>query len=274
LHNPTMYISSTILLLPLLASADVTQEWIDRASGWFDKAKSFAPQQVFPEILDAGAAQVSAKEVQKISVQNWQRKLSPKPEGPEDWLIFVTGNRTCHGSCQNIEAQWNKSVPLLVASNNAPHLGVLNCDKQDQLCTAWAASVPSFWHLQIAQKSTPQAPSPIHITHLNSTTVTAQEILALHTEKKILEEDEFKGYMHPIDGELAKYQLLMPLGYVLWLFGSIPSWAFMIGISFFSRQFMSKKMQQPQGVPVAGAAGPAVPAPAHVQAGRVKPKKG
>lgn len=99
---------STLLLLPLLASAD-TQEWIDRASGWFDKAKTFAPQQAFPDILDAGAAQVSAKEVHKISVQNWERKLSPKPEGPEDWLIFVTGNKSCHNNCQNIEAQWNVS---------------------------------------------------------------------------------------------------------------------------------------------------------------------
>lgn len=102
-----MYLS-TLLLLPLLASAD-TQEWMDRASGWFDKAKSFAPQQAFPDILDAGAAQVSAKEVQKISVQNWERKLSPKPEGPEEWLIFVTGNKSCHNNCQNIEAQWNVS---------------------------------------------------------------------------------------------------------------------------------------------------------------------
>lgn len=97
---------STILLLPLLAAAD-TQEWIDKASGWFDKAKAFAPQQAFPDILDAGAAQVSAKEVQKITSQNWERKLAPKPDGPEEWLIFVTGNQSCHNNCQHIEATWN-----------------------------------------------------------------------------------------------------------------------------------------------------------------------
>lgn len=34
---------------------------------------------------------------------------------------------------------------------------------------------------------------------------------------------------------------------------------------------MSKRMSQ--GIPVQGAAGPAVAAPAHVQAGRAKPKK-
>jgi hypothetical protein len=98
---------STLLLLPLLASAD-TQEWMDRASGWFEKAKTFAPQQAFPDILDAGAAQVSAKEVQKISVQNWERKLGHKAV-PEEWLIFVTGNKSCHNNCQHIEAQWNAS---------------------------------------------------------------------------------------------------------------------------------------------------------------------
>lgn len=165
-----------------------------------------------------------------------------------------------------------KSVPLLVASKNAPRLGSINCDKQDQLCTTFGASIPSFWLLQLAQKGS-GAKSPLHIAHLNFTTVTTQEIVALHTEKKILEEEEYKGFLHPIDGELAKFGLLMPVGYVLWLFGTIPSWMFMIGISFFSRQFMSKRMAGTQGPPVPGAQGPAVPAPAHVQAGRVKPKK-
>lgn len=124
----TMYFSA-LLLLPLLASADLTQEWMERASGWFDKAKSFAPQQVFPDILDAGAAQVSAKEVQKISMQNWERKLSPKPDGPEEWLIFVTGNKSCHGNCQNIEAQWN-------VSNRCHKLGHSWLTLTQEICSA------------------------------------------------------------------------------------------------------------------------------------------
>jgi hypothetical protein len=30
----------------------------------------------------------------------------------------------------------------------------------------------------------------------------------------------------------------LPFGYFIWGIGAIPSWAFMIGISFFSRTFM------------------------------------
>lgn len=44
--------------------------------------------------------------------------------------------------------------------------------------------------------------------------------------------------MHPTDGWLAQYNLNVPLGYVIYAVGAVPSWMFMIGISFFSRTVM------------------------------------
>lgn len=69
------------------------------------------------------------------------------------------------------------------------------------------------------------------------TTVTAQDIVKIHTEKAYKEVDEYTGLFHPVNGTLAKFGLLTPLGYLMWAMGSIPSWAFMILISFFSRTF-------------------------------------
>jgi hypothetical protein len=68
--------------------------------------------------------------------------------------------------------------------------------------------------------------------------VTTLDIVKIHTEKTYLEQAEYKGAYHPIDGSLQKYGLLEPLGYLIWGFGSTPSWLIMIGISFFSRQMM------------------------------------
>jgi hypothetical protein len=84
----------------------------------------------------------------------------------------------------------------------------------------------------------------LHITHINGTTVSATEILKVHTEKTYLEQEEYTGFLHPIDGPVAKYGLTQPLGYVLWFFGTTPSWVMMIGISFLSRQIMSRRMNR------------------------------
>ena len=79
-----------------------------------------------------------------------------------------------------------------------------------------------------------------------------------------LETEEYTGFLHPVDGWVAQWGLTQPLGYVLWFFATTPSWVFMIGISFLSRQIMSRRMtrtldtrEQAQGAGAAagGAAG-------------------
>lgn len=50
--------------------------------------------------------------------------------------------------------------------------------------------------------------------------------------------EPYEGPFHPFDGFLAKVGATEPLAHVLYYIGKVPSWAFMIGMSFFSRQYM------------------------------------
>lgn len=70
---------------------------------------------------------------------------------------------------------------------------------------------------------------------MNHTTVTAEPIIAIHTEQKYLTAETYNGAFHPFDGWVAKAGLSLPLAYFLFGMGKIPSWAFMVGISLFSR---------------------------------------
>jgi hypothetical protein len=60
----------------------------------------------------------------------------------------------------------------------------------------------------------------------------------LHATKSWKEKTPYEGYFHPFDGQLAKLGLAVPIGYVFWVFAVIPSWLFMIVISFVSRNIM------------------------------------
>lgn len=122
----------------------------------------------------------------------------------------------------------------------APKLGYVNCDHQPILCSIWASGVPTLWHFQVpvAQPDQSKPATTLHIVPLNTTTTTTQDIVKIHTEQTYKEIPPYEGLFHPIDGWLAKLGLLTPLGYGLWAFALVPSWAFMIGISFLSRSFM------------------------------------
>jgi len=258
-----MRLSPILLLLPALAVAEDQKSFLDIAKGWFEQAKAYVPAAVptalssaLPSIspIDAGASAVAASKVEKININNYKRKLAPRPEGPTEWMVMVTGkNETCLGGCESANLRWNESVPLLSAIANPPHLGYLDCDKEQILCAVWMAGVPSIWHFTVPQATrgaTTQAPGQasgpthLHIKYLNSTTVSATDILRIQTEKTYRDEEEYTGFLHPIDGFVAKYGLTQPFGYVMWFFGTTPSWMLMIGLSFISRQIMSRRMSR------------------------------
>lgn len=48
----------------------------------------------------------------------------------------------------------------------------------------------------------------------------------------------YEGAFHPTNGWLAEYGLNVPLGYAIYYFSLVPSWAMMIGVSFLSRTMM------------------------------------
>ncbi|KIW18223.1 hypothetical protein PV08_02511 [Exophiala spinifera] len=268
-----MRFSSTLLLLPLLVAADQQVAFKDQAAAWFDKAKAYLPNAaaVVPNPIDAGAAQVADSRVEKINLRNWKSKLGPKLDTEEEWMVYMTGgNKSCFGRCGKVDLTWNESVPLLAAlpktaSSPPLHLGFVDCDKEAVLCTGWAASLPSIYHFMVPVQSNPPSKVPLRVIPLNLTSATVADIVAIpsNSKSRYLEEEEYTGLLHPFDGIVSQFGLLEPFGYLMWGLSTIPSWAMMIGISFFSRRIMNRRMQGPQaGTPAPAAAAPAAPRPA------------
>ncbi|OOF98206.1 hypothetical protein ASPCADRAFT_205468 [Aspergillus carbonarius ITEM 5010] len=239
-----------VALLPALAVAQEQVPLADRVQGWFNKAKSYlptatpvVPAAVVEKVVEK-AVKIQEKTVTPFNVTNWQSLLEPSSE-PQDWLVYVTGgNKTCFGRCDKADKSFNESVLLFSADPTSPNLGKLDCESNQVLCSAWGAGTPSVWHFQVpqAQLGEERAPTALHTVYLNTTTVTPETIYKVHSEKVYETTPAYEGALHPTDGWLAQNGLLLPLGYVIYGFSAIPSWLFMILISFFSRTFMNRRL--------------------------------
>jgi len=141
------------------------------------------------------------------------------------------------------------------------HLGTIDCEKEEVVCTAWGTTLPSIYHFTVPKKSDPQAKVPLHIVPLNLSSVTTADIVSIPSASKsrYLDFPEYEGAVHPFDGWMAQFNILIPFGYVMWGFGSTPSWMIMIAISFVSRQIMSRRMARTSGIPTPGEAAPPPP---------------
>lgn len=129
---------------------------------------------------------------------------------------------------------------MFVADPSAPNLASIDCEAEEMLCGAWGALTATIWVILVPQPLPDQSKGPTHITvhRLNTTTVTEDEITRLHTRKLYLGAPRYEGVLHPFDGWIAQYGLTEPMAVGLYYFSKIPSWAFMIGLSFFSRYFV------------------------------------
>ncbi|PYI22537.1 PTH2-domain-containing protein [Aspergillus violaceofuscus CBS 115571] len=242
-----MRLIQVLALAPALALAQEQVPLADRFQGWLDKAKAYLPAAtpVVPATVEevqkvVEQKKIQAKPVTQLNLTNWESILEPASD-PQDWFVFVTGgNKTCFGRCAQADKSFNESVLLFSADPTSPHLARLDCEANQVLCAAWSASAPSVWHFEVpqAQLGEGRAPTTLHTAHLNTTTVTPETIYKLHSEKHFEQTPAYVGLLHPTDGFFAKNGLLLPLGYVMWGFGSIPSWLFMLFISFFSRTFI------------------------------------
>ena len=171
-------------------------------------------------------------------------------------MVLVSGgNRTCLGHCGHLEAEWNKTAALLTAdpitANTAPQLGYVNCDDSPVLCAMWAARPVTLWYIQFPAvhvhsegyssstgDSFPSSETIVRVISLNLTTTTAEELLHIHTQKTFESAPVYDSIFHPFDGALAKNGIAVPVGYVIAGFSMIPTWAYMIAISFVSRNIM------------------------------------
>ncbi|KAI4241525.1 MAG: hypothetical protein L6R40_004504 [Gallowayella cf. fulva] len=247
-----MRLTTSLLLLPLTLTAAQQQKPLGQnLQSWFEKAKSYLPSapSAATSPLASTAAKAAANTVTPLTTENWKSVLSPSStdpsQGPEEWMIlFSGGNKSCYGRCAGVETAWNKSAALLAADPTAPKLAHVDCDRAAVLCTTWAAAVPTIWWVQIPVTGTEQSrpATTIRILGLNTTTVTAGDIVKIHREKTYEKKPVYEGALHPFDGWAAKMGLNVPLGYVLYGFANVPSWAFMIVISMGSRYIMSKRV--------------------------------
>lgn len=245
-----MRASTLLLALPALAAAQQQVPLMDQLKGWFNKATSSisnAPSSLsVPNPIASGAAKVAELKVSRLTVDNYKTVLQPgaatASPGIEEWMVFVTGgNKTCYGLCKRAEQAWNESAALIAAgSSHPPNLAVLDCETDGVLCNAWAMIPPQVLHMQLPQpladQSTPA--STVRAIPLNRTAVTPPQLAALHLQEKYKDVEPYDSIWQPIDGLLAKNNLALPIGYVIWAASLIPSWAFMIIVSFVSRNLM------------------------------------
>ncbi|KAK2768502.1 hypothetical protein FQN54_000357 [Arachnomyces sp. PD_36] len=268
-----MRVSTLLMLLPAIAAAQEQVPLMDQVQGqvqgWLEKAKAFLPSQPAAPVAEQQAGEeapaaastpdnkaVAEKPVVPLTLANWESTLSAsEEEGPQEWLVFITGgNKTCFGRCGVAEKAFNESVNLFAADATSPNLGYVNCEKEQILCSVWSAGAPCLWHFDIpvTAPGQPRPETPLHFKYLNATTVTPEKIYEVHAEKTYLNNPAYDGAFHPFDGFLAQNGLSLPVGYILYGFSVVPSWMFMIGVSFLSRTIMSRRAS-PAPRPQAGA---------------------
>jgi len=261
---------ASILILPLLAAAAQQDSPLEQAKAqaqyWFDKISSYIPNPNKGHLVEAATAKVGGKTLNSLTLNSWENTIRSSVKLtssiPEEWWVLVTGgNKTCYGVCGPVETAFNETAALFAFNPTAPHLAYLNCDNQPVLCNSWAAGPPTLWIMEVSA-----SPAPVNVRklELNTTTTTVKTFNDLDASKGWKQMPLYEGYFHPFDGLFAQYGLAQPLGYVFWIFALVPSWMFMIGISFLSRTMMSRRNAptRPAGAaPVAPPAGVRVGAP-------------
>jgi len=257
MHFPTV----TLLALPLLAAAVEEASPLDQAKAqaqfYFDKLLSYIPNPNKAHTPGTTAAAVGGKTLNILTLSDWETTIRSSVKStsttPEEWWVLITGgNKTCFGMCDKVEAAFNQTAALWAVTPSTPHLGYLNCEDQPVLCNSWGAGPPSLWIFEVSP-----APAPVIVRTkgMNTTTTTVKDFTDLHSSNSYKEITPYDGFFHPFDSPLAKYGLAIPLGYFFWIFTVVPSWLFMILISFGSRSIMGRRAGGPP--PVRAAAAPA-----------------
>ncbi|KAF3048013.1 hypothetical protein E8E12_006475 [Didymella heteroderae] len=262
--------TTAVLALPALALAEQQIPLLDKVKGFFNQATASVASVIpsAPSVpsapVEAAAAKAAAAVQHPLTLENWKEVLTVDPTvsapATQEWLIFVTGgNSTCYGFCGPAEKAWNASTAVIAAAPSSPKLGYLDCEKENILCNSWSIGAPSLIKFRIPKPLADQsAPVPEYrYKPLNRTSTTTETFKELVLQNKIDEITPYEGPFHPFNGVMQQYNLAIPYGYVTWGFAKMPSWLPMILISFFSRTFMSKRMN-----PGAAAQGGAAPAAA------------
>jgi hypothetical protein len=115
-------------------------------------------------------------------------------------------------------------------------MGYLNCDDQPILCNAWSTGTSNLYVFEMLPSP---APIDVYKKRLNLTTTTSDSLVKLQesgTKADFVLLDD--GWFHPFNGKAVEYGIAVPFGYIMWAFGLIPNWLFMLVVSFASRTMM------------------------------------
>lgn len=236
--------TASLLALPLLAAAAQQESPLDQAAAqakyWFDRISSYIPNPNKAHTPPAAAAKAGGKTLKVLTLNDWESTLrapiKPASTTPEEWWVLVTGgNKTCFGQCLEPEKAFNETAALWAVNPTAPHLGFLNCEDQPVLCNSWGAGPPALWIIDMVASP---APIDIRVKGLNISTTTVKTFTDLNSAEGKQSVAIYDGLFHPFDGPFAKYGIAVSIGYIFWAFAVVPSWMFMIGISFLSRTMM------------------------------------
>ena len=156
---------------------------------------------------------------------------------PGDPAHHRTAANTTTGHCGTVEKAFNETAAKFATLPGSPYMGILNCDDQPILCNSWSAGAGSIWSVKMLP---PPAAIDIYKKRLNLTSTTAEELVTLRTAEKNGKSDFIllDSWFHPFNGKVAELGLSAPYGYLMWVFGLVPNWMFMLVVSMASRSMM------------------------------------
>lgn len=245
-----MRFSSSALVAALPALAAAQDSPIDQYKAQFQdfigQMGSYIPNPGTYDPVAALEAKTGAMKLSTLTLENWQQTLyepvGPETTTPEEWWVLVSGrNKTCYGRCDKVETAFKETAAKFALLEQAPHMGYLNCDDQPILCNAWSTGTSNLYVFEMLPSP---APIDIYKKRLNMTTTTSEDLVKLYETGT---KDEFTlleaGWFHPFQGKAVELGIAVPFGYVMWAFGLVPNWLFMLVVSFVSRTMMSNRMQ-------------------------------
>ncbi|KAL6400695.1 uncharacterized protein AUP68_16409 [Ilyonectria robusta] len=240
-----MRFSSSALVAALPALAAAQDSPIDQYKAQFQdfigQMGSYIPNPGSYDPVAALEAKTGAMKLSTLTLENWQQTLyepvGPETTTPEEWWVLVSGrNKTCYGRCDKVETAFKETAAKFALLEQAPHMGYLNCDDQPILCNAWSTGTSNLYVFEMLPSP---APIDIYKKRLNMTTTTSEDLVNLYETGT---KDKFTlleaGWFHPFQGKAVKLGIAVPFGYVMWAFGLVPNWLFMLVVSFVSRTMM------------------------------------
>ncbi|KAM0264714.1 hypothetical protein ACHAQJ_000539 [Trichoderma viride] len=257
--------ATLVAALPALSAAQENplDQYVAQFQQVLGQVSSYVPLPSRHDAAGAHEAKTGPMKLSVLTLDNWRETLyepvAPNSKTPEEWWVLISGgNKTCFGHCGRVEAAFNETAVKFAELPNTPHMGLINCDNQPILCNAWSANAGNIWAFEMLPEP---APIDIYKKKLNLTTVTSEDIFKLHEAGTKEAFTLLDSWFHPFNGKAAELGLATPLGYLMWIFGLLPNWAFMLIVSFASRSMMGNRAQPNRQAGAAPGGAPAAAQP-------------